>query len=128
MNPAVFGRGARWLYLYLYVIVALVQLQVSGCFASPQDQIYTAFKCGKVAVLLGRTADAQAALRSDLVQVGEVRPELNCSSSNWKCWIGSSAGAALHSAVNGHLIYHTHVENIDFAEALHHVRVLACRP
>lgn len=37
-------------------------------------------------------------------------------------WIGSSAGSALHSAVNGRIVYHTHSEGIDFAEALHHAR------
>lgn len=37
-------------------------------------------------------------------------------------WIGHSAACALHSAVNGRLVYHTHAEGIDFAEALHHAR------
>lgn len=37
-------------------------------------------------------------------------------------WVGATGAAALHSAVNGALIHHTHAESIDFDEALRHAR------
>ncbi|HEY9065552.1 MAG TPA: phenylacetic acid degradation bifunctional protein PaaZ [Burkholderiaceae bacterium] len=37
-------------------------------------------------------------------------------------WLGSAAGAPLHSAINGALIHHTHAEAIDFGEAVRHAR------
>jgi oxepin-CoA hydrolase / 3-oxo-5,6-dehydrosuberyl-CoA semialdehyde dehydrogenase len=37
-------------------------------------------------------------------------------------WLGAGAAVPLHSAVNGGLIYHTHAEAIDFAEALQFAR------
>ncbi len=37
-------------------------------------------------------------------------------------WLGATPAVALHSAVNGRLVHHTHVETIDFGEALHHAR------
>ena len=33
-------------------------------------------------------------------------------------WIGSRPGAALHSAVNGRAVFHTHADALDFGEAL----------
>ena len=33
-------------------------------------------------------------------------------------WIGSQPGSALHSAINGRAIFHTHADAIDFSEAL----------
>ena len=33
-------------------------------------------------------------------------------------WIGSRPGAALHSAVNGRIVFHTHADALDFGEAL----------
>ncbi len=33
-------------------------------------------------------------------------------------WIGSRPGAALHSAVNGRVVFHTHADALDFGEAL----------
>ena len=37
-------------------------------------------------------------------------------------WLGSDPAQALHSAVNGHVVAHTHAEAIDFAEAVRHAR------
>ncbi|CAN5293264.1 phenylacetic acid degradation bifunctional protein PaaZ [soil metagenome] len=37
-------------------------------------------------------------------------------------WLGTTSAVALHSAVNGRLVHHTHAETIDFGEALHHAR------
>ncbi|CAN5844269.1 phenylacetic acid degradation bifunctional protein PaaZ [soil metagenome] len=37
-------------------------------------------------------------------------------------WLGATPAVALHSAVNGRLVHHTHAEAIDFGEALHHAR------
>jgi len=37
-------------------------------------------------------------------------------------WIGQQAAQALHSAVNGATVAHTHAEALDFAEALHFAR------
>lgn len=37
-------------------------------------------------------------------------------------WIGSQAGSALTSAIDGRLVYHTHAETLDFAQALDHAR------
>jgi hypothetical protein len=37
-------------------------------------------------------------------------------------WHGSEAATPLHSAVNNSLIYHTHAEQIDFAEAVTYAR------
>ena len=33
-------------------------------------------------------------------------------------WIGSQPGSALHSAVNGRVVFHTHADALDFGEAL----------
>ena len=37
-------------------------------------------------------------------------------------WLGAEASTPLHSAVNNNLIYHTHAEKIDFAEAVTYAR------
>ncbi|HKW84622.1 MAG TPA: phenylacetic acid degradation bifunctional protein PaaZ, partial [Burkholderiaceae bacterium] len=37
-------------------------------------------------------------------------------------WLGATAGAPLHSAINGALIHHTHAEAIAFGEAVAHAR------
>ena len=37
-------------------------------------------------------------------------------------WIGQQAGQALHSAVNGATVAHTHAEGLDFGESLHFAR------
>lgn len=37
-------------------------------------------------------------------------------------WIGQQAAQALHSAVNGATVAHTHAESLDFGEALHFAR------
>jgi oxepin-CoA hydrolase / 3-oxo-5,6-dehydrosuberyl-CoA semialdehyde dehydrogenase len=37
-------------------------------------------------------------------------------------WLGKEAAQPLHSAIDGALIYHTHAERIDFAEALAYAR------
>ena len=37
-------------------------------------------------------------------------------------WIGTRAGAALASAIDGAAIHHAHADEIDFAEALAHAR------
>ncbi len=37
-------------------------------------------------------------------------------------WIGSRAGAALSSAIDGSTLHHTHADEIDFGEALSHAR------
>jgi oxepin-CoA hydrolase/3-oxo-5,6-dehydrosuberyl-CoA semialdehyde dehydrogenase len=37
-------------------------------------------------------------------------------------WQGQEANQALHSALDNQLVYHTHAEKIDFAEALSHAR------
>lgn len=37
-------------------------------------------------------------------------------------WLGQEAHTPLHSALDNKLIYHTHAEKIDFAEALHYAR------
>ncbi|MDQ2928638.1 MAG: aldehyde dehydrogenase family protein, partial [Pseudomonadota bacterium] len=37
-------------------------------------------------------------------------------------WVGSRAGSALSSAIDGSTIHHTHADEIDFAEALLHAR------
>ncbi len=37
-------------------------------------------------------------------------------------WVGHTAGTALHSAIDGHAVFHTHAESLDFAEAVSHAR------
>ena len=37
-------------------------------------------------------------------------------------WQGKEAATALHSALDNRVIYHTHAEQIDFAEAVHYGR------
>jgi len=37
-------------------------------------------------------------------------------------WVGSRAGTALSSAIDGSTIHHTHADEIDFGEALSHAR------
>ncbi len=37
-------------------------------------------------------------------------------------WVGSRAGAALSSAIDGSTLHHTHADEIDFGEALSHAR------
>jgi oxepin-CoA hydrolase/3-oxo-5,6-dehydrosuberyl-CoA semialdehyde dehydrogenase len=37
-------------------------------------------------------------------------------------WVGTRAGASLASAIDGSAIHHTHADEIDFGEALHHAR------
>lgn len=39
-------------------------------------------------------------------------------------WLGQQSAQALHSAVNGRVVAHTHAEAPDFAEALHHARAI----
>ena len=42
-------------------------------------------------------------------------------------WHGQQAHQPLHSALDNGLIYHTHAEPIDFAEALHYARKTGIR-
>lgn len=37
-------------------------------------------------------------------------------------WVGTQASQALRSAINGHVVAHTHGDAIDFGEAVHHAR------
>ncbi len=37
-------------------------------------------------------------------------------------WVGKESAQALHSAVNGKIVYYTHAEKIDFSEAVSHAR------
>jgi oxepin-CoA hydrolase/3-oxo-5,6-dehydrosuberyl-CoA semialdehyde dehydrogenase len=37
-------------------------------------------------------------------------------------WVGSKPATALASAIDGHIVYHTHAESIDFGEAVDHAR------
>ncbi|MBP7454241.1 MAG: phenylacetic acid degradation bifunctional protein PaaZ, partial [Ottowia sp.] len=39
-------------------------------------------------------------------------------------WIGEQPAQALRSAIDGSVVAHTHAEQIDFAEALHHARTV----
>lgn len=53
--------------------IALALPLLAGCFSSAEDKVYTVFKCAKVATLLGRDQDANAALRNGQAQLGEVQ-------------------------------------------------------
>lgn len=55
----------------LFIAMALPLL--AGCFSSTEDRIYTVFKCAKVATLLGREEDADAALRNGQTQLRELQ-------------------------------------------------------
>jgi hypothetical protein len=55
------------------VLIAAALPILAGCFSSTEDEIYTVFKCGKVATLLGRDADADTALRKGRAQLGKVQ-------------------------------------------------------
>ena len=61
--------GARLLCLSVAALLPIL----SGCWSSPEDKVYTVFKCGKVATLLGRQADADAALRNGRALLESVR-------------------------------------------------------
>lgn len=49
-----------WRTLLVLVLAILAFPWLSGCSSKPEDKIYEALKCAKVASMLGRRADADA--------------------------------------------------------------------
>lgn len=47
-----------------FLLVVAVAPILAGCFSGAEDKVYLVFKCAKVATLLGRETDADAALRN----------------------------------------------------------------
>ena len=68
----------------LFTAMALPLL--AGCFSSTEDKVYTVFKCAKVATLLGREANADAALRNGQAQLGDV--QTGASQAQYAMWLG----------------------------------------
>ena len=64
-------KHPRLLYLSL-AVVALPSL-LMGCSPSLDDQVYEIFKCGKAATLLGRPADADAALKKGATVFAQIK-------------------------------------------------------
>lgn len=58
---------------WLFCLSLAMALSLAGCHSSAEDKVYTVFKCAKVATLLGREADADAALRNGHAQWGTLQ-------------------------------------------------------
>lgn len=52
------GSNAKW------IIMAACLLVLAGCGSSPEEKLYEAFKCGKVATLLEQKKDGAMALKN----------------------------------------------------------------
>ncbi len=61
------------LFCLFILSIAMAMPLLAGCYASADDKVYTVFKCAKVATLLGRETDADAALRNGQAQLGAVQ-------------------------------------------------------
>lgn len=69
MSP--FGRGILR-GGQMFAISAGVGLLLAGCGSSPEDQLYEAFKCGKVATLLEQDKEGDNALRHVIPQMQQM--------------------------------------------------------
>ena len=56
----------------LRLIGAVCLLAVAGCSSTPQDKVYEAFKCGKVATLLEQADEGKAAMRSAIPYIKQM--------------------------------------------------------
>lgn len=52
------GSSTKW------IVMATCLLVLAGCGSTPEDKLYEAFKCGKVATLLDQEKDGAMALKN----------------------------------------------------------------